>query len=48
MDTNKNSTWNSREEMINAIRHENKIKNKKWGFEKPFPIKNPHKQKKDV
>jgi len=32
--------WKDRDDLLNAIRHENKLMNKKFKFEKPHTIKN--------
>ena len=32
--------WKDRDDLLNAIRHENKLMNKKFKFEKPHNIKN--------
>jgi hypothetical protein len=34
------TNWNDRESIRNHVRHENKIRFKKWEMEKPMPIKN--------
>jgi hypothetical protein len=32
--------WKDRDDLLNAIRHENRLMNKKFKFEKPHNIKN--------